>query len=54
MKSLVLTPMSANQDLPNLIAVLSLPQECNLNWSLWNLLVSMSEVICYIALFHFS
>lgn len=47
MKSLRLNPMSSNQDLiPNLTAI-SIPSEVkSFNHSIWNYMVSFSEVIC--------
>ena len=47
MESLVLSPMSTNQDLiPNLIAISISHRNVILNKSTWNFLVSSSELIC--------
>lgn len=42
----VLSPRSANQDLtPNLMEVSASARNANLNWSVWNFLVSTIEAI---------
>lgn len=47
MESLVQSPTSANQDfIHNLIIVSTSPRNINLKQSIWNFLVSISEVIC--------
>ena len=49
MDSLVLSPLSENQDfIPNLIAVLASPRNMTSNESIWNYLVSTSDVTCLI------
>lgn len=51
MESLVLSPMSANQDLiANLTAVPAFPRNVTINQTIWNYLVDTSEVICWIDL----
>ena len=51
MELLVLSPMSANQDIIlNLIATLTSPRNGTFNQSIWNYLVSITEVICVKAL----
>ena len=47
MELLMLSPMSANQDVIfNLIATLTSPRNMTFNQSIWNYLVSITEVIC--------
>lgn len=47
MELLVLSRMSANQDIIlNLIATLTSPRNVTFNQSIWNYLVSITEVIC--------
>ena len=51
MELLVLSPMSANQDIIlNIIAILTSRRNVTFNQSIWNYLVSITEVICLKAL----